>query len=454
MRPKPPDRRPRRRRLLDGERQLAAGRLRAVADRRRRARASASCRPPPATPTTTWCASTAASPPPATPATCRCSAATRAPAASRTTSPTHLLAQDLIYVGGGNVVSMLGAWRAHGLDDVLRKAWRKGVVLCGPSAGSLCWFERGAQRLPRRAAAACAGSACCPTPTASTTTPSRRGARSTTASSATACARASPPRTAWRCTSAARLLERVVSSRPDGCAYRVEHTGDGVVETPLKVTYLGATEAVSSWPRPARREAAGTQSVRAGGLRGRRPLRRQASGTAELRLSRSRVSARAEVRMEDRADLRDGRRRLHDGADQPAARRLRALAGAAKEPRVLFLPTASGDTTAQINAFQARFADRMRARAPVAVSPARRAAPAGGDRARAGHHLRRRRIDAQPARDLARARARPPARRGVARGHRAGRPQRRRDVLVSGRRHALQRTARADRRPGAARRAR
>jgi dipeptidase E len=30
-----------------------------------------------------------------------------------------------------------------------------------------------------------------------------------------------------------------------------------------------------------------------------------------------------------------------------------------KEPRVLFLPTASGDTTAQINAFQARFADRM-----------------------------------------------------------------------------------------------
>ena len=53
----------------------------------------------------------------------------------------HLLSQDLIYVGGGNVVSMLGAWRAHGLDDVLRKAWRKGIVLCGPSAGSLCWFD-------------------------------------------------------------------------------------------------------------------------------------------------------------------------------------------------------------------------------------------------------------------------------------------------------------------------
>jgi dipeptidase E len=30
-----------------------------------------------------------------------------------------------------------------------------------------------------------------------------------------------------------------------------------------------------------------------------------------------------------------------------------------QHPRVLFLPTASGDTTAQINAFQARFADRL-----------------------------------------------------------------------------------------------
>jgi dipeptidase E len=54
---------------------------------------------------------------------------------------THLLGQDLIYVGGGNVVSMLGAWRAYGLDTILREAWSRGIVLCGPSAGSLCWFE-------------------------------------------------------------------------------------------------------------------------------------------------------------------------------------------------------------------------------------------------------------------------------------------------------------------------
>lgn len=52
----------------------------------------------------------------------------------------HLLAQDLIYVGGGSVISLLGAWRAHGLDDILRLAYRSGVLLCGLSAGSLCWF--------------------------------------------------------------------------------------------------------------------------------------------------------------------------------------------------------------------------------------------------------------------------------------------------------------------------
>jgi dipeptidase E len=52
----------------------------------------------------------------------------------------HLLAQDVIYVGGGSVVGLLGAWRAHGLDEVLAEAWRRGIVLCGGSAGSLCWF--------------------------------------------------------------------------------------------------------------------------------------------------------------------------------------------------------------------------------------------------------------------------------------------------------------------------
>jgi peptidase E len=53
----------------------------------------------------------------------------------------HLLGQDLIYVGGGSVVSLLGVWRAHGLEEVLRACWQHGTVLCGLSAGSLCWFS-------------------------------------------------------------------------------------------------------------------------------------------------------------------------------------------------------------------------------------------------------------------------------------------------------------------------
>lgn len=55
----------------------------------------------------------------------------------------HLLAQDVIYVGGGSVISLLGVWRAHGIDTILGEAWEAGVILCGVSAGSLCWFAEG-----------------------------------------------------------------------------------------------------------------------------------------------------------------------------------------------------------------------------------------------------------------------------------------------------------------------
>jgi peptidase E len=55
----------------------------------------------------------------------------------------HLLAQDIVYVGGGSVLSLLGVWRAHGIDEILREAWGRGVILCGVSAGSLCWFTEG-----------------------------------------------------------------------------------------------------------------------------------------------------------------------------------------------------------------------------------------------------------------------------------------------------------------------
>jgi peptidase E len=54
-----------------------------------------------------------------------------------------ILAQDVVYVGGGSMRNLLAIWREHGLDRVLREAWEKGVVLAGLSAGGMCWFEHG-----------------------------------------------------------------------------------------------------------------------------------------------------------------------------------------------------------------------------------------------------------------------------------------------------------------------
>ena len=54
-----------------------------------------------------------------------------------------LLAQDVIYVGGGNTRSMLAVWREWELDHILREAWERGIILCGVSAGAICWFEHG-----------------------------------------------------------------------------------------------------------------------------------------------------------------------------------------------------------------------------------------------------------------------------------------------------------------------
>jgi len=55
----------------------------------------------------------------------------------------HLLAQDVIWVGGGSVANLLAVWRVHGLDAVFRQAWEHGVVLAGVSAGSICWHVGG-----------------------------------------------------------------------------------------------------------------------------------------------------------------------------------------------------------------------------------------------------------------------------------------------------------------------
>mgnify|MGYP006435602939 FL=1 len=50
---------------------------------------------------------------------------------------------DVIYVGGGNTKSMLAVWKEWKLDKLLLKAYQNGKILCGVSAGAICWFEQG-----------------------------------------------------------------------------------------------------------------------------------------------------------------------------------------------------------------------------------------------------------------------------------------------------------------------
>jgi peptidase E len=187
----------------------------------------------------------------------------------------HLLAQDLIYVGGGNVVSMLGAWRAHGLDDVLRKAWRKGIVLCGPSAGSLCWFDealsafhgapRGVRGLGLLPYSNCVHY---------DAEPQRRAEYHRFVGDGMRPGFAAEDGVAlhFRRT----RLQGAVSSRADGCAYRVEHTGDGVVETPLEVTYLGAGRVPEKSVQAEQAPSAEAAARAAEPAKSRRPRRRVA----------------------------------------------------------------------------------------------------------------------------------------------------------------------------------
>lgn len=50
---------------------------------------------------------------------------------------------DIVYVGGGNTLKMMRLWRRLGVDRLLEAAGRRGAILCGVSAGSICWFEFG-----------------------------------------------------------------------------------------------------------------------------------------------------------------------------------------------------------------------------------------------------------------------------------------------------------------------
>jgi dipeptidase E len=150
----------------------------------------------------------------------------------------HLLAQDLIYVGGGSLVSLLGVWRAHGLDKILREAWRSGVVLCGLSAGSLCWFAEGVSAFhgtPERVR----GLGLLPHANAV----HYDGDRGRRAAFHRFLAAGMPG--GYACEDGAALhfvgteLARVVSSRPGASAFHVRLAGRRVREKKLPAEYLG-----------------------------------------------------------------------------------------------------------------------------------------------------------------------------------------------------------------------
>ena len=48
---------------------------------------------------------------------------------------------DIIYEGGGDTEGMIKLWKDNGFDQILYDAWQKGKVICGISAGAVCWFR-------------------------------------------------------------------------------------------------------------------------------------------------------------------------------------------------------------------------------------------------------------------------------------------------------------------------
>ena len=48
---------------------------------------------------------------------------------------------DCIYIGGGDTVYMLEKWREFGVDKYIIEAYNQGKIICGLSAGAICWFK-------------------------------------------------------------------------------------------------------------------------------------------------------------------------------------------------------------------------------------------------------------------------------------------------------------------------
>lgn len=148
---------------------------------------------------------------------------------------------DIIYVGGGNTRFMLAIWRECGMDTLLKEAWEAGKILCGVSAGAICWFEYGLTDSDGGMnALECMGlleGSCSPHYDGEV---ERQPAYHRFITEG-----ALPPGIALDDGAVAHFVDRelkeVVSSRENSRAFKVQHHGATVTETPLPVRFLGTT---------------------------------------------------------------------------------------------------------------------------------------------------------------------------------------------------------------------
>lgn len=151
-----------------------------------------------------------------------------------------ILKKDIIYVGGGNTRNLLLLWKAWGLDRAFKKAWERGIVLSGVSAGSICWFEEGVtdsipgKLTPLKCLGFLKGSNC----------PHYDGEKERRPSYHRLL-RTGKIKNGYAADDGVAIhfignsIAHVVSSRPLGRAYRVGAQKGKVVEEPMVPTYLG-----------------------------------------------------------------------------------------------------------------------------------------------------------------------------------------------------------------------
>jgi dipeptidase E len=147
--------------------------------------------------------------------------------------------QDVFYVGGGDTANMLVLWRRHGLDLLLRRAWSRGAVMAGVSAGMLCWFNGGITDSfgglePLDDGLGLIDATACPHYDSEA---ERRPVFHRAVAAGMQAGYAAEDGAALHFQG--NKLAEVISSRPGARAFRVEQTDGGVVETPLAARYLG-----------------------------------------------------------------------------------------------------------------------------------------------------------------------------------------------------------------------